>query len=96
MMPSSRVSAFDSGSNQTTVSKGETTVQRNRMIRRVKATLLVALAATGSTMFSACGAVDFRQSAVAGTQLFFTGYVTALWNSIVPPAGSLLGEDDAE
>lgn len=94
MTPSSPVSAFDFGSNPTTVRKGETTVQRNRMIQRIKATLLVTVAATGGTMFSACGIADLRQSAIAGTQAFAQGYVVDFLASVVPSAASLLDGDD--
>lgn len=69
-------------------------MQRNRMIQRVKATLLVTVVATGGTLFSSCGLVDLRQSAVAGTQAFAQGYVAAFWNSIVPAADTLVGTDD--
>ena len=66
-------------------------MQRNRMIRRTKATLLAAVAATGGTMFSSCGFADFRHSAVAGTQQFAQGYVADLFAALVPSAASLLG-----
>lgn len=69
-------------------------MQQNRTIRRIKAMVLVTVAATGGMMFSSCGLVDFRQSAVAGTQAFATSYVAAFWNSLVPAAGSLFGADD--
>ncbi len=95
-MPSSPVSAFDFGSNSTAARKGETTVQRNRLIQRIKATLLLTVAATGGMMFSSCGLVDLRQSAIAGTQAFATGYVAAFWNSIIPATGTLLGADDGD
>ena len=69
-------------------------MQRNRMIRRIKATLLVTIAATGGTMFSSCGFADLRQSAAAGTQAFAQSYVAEFLASVVPSAASLLGTDD--
>ncbi|MCH7839834.1 MAG: hypothetical protein IID38_06330 [Planctomycetes bacterium] len=69
-------------------------MQRNRMIRRMKATLLVTVAATGGTMFSSCGLADLQNSAIAGTQVFAQSYVADLLATFVPSAASLLGNDD--
>ncbi len=60
------------------------------MIRRIKATLLVTVLASGGTMFS-CG-IDLRQSAAAGVQTFVVGYVNGVLDAVVPPPGSLLGD----
>ena len=68
-------------------------MQRNRMIRRIKATLLVTVAAAGGTTLSACNIVNVADAVTNGTQAFATGYVAAFWDSIVPPAGSLVGGD---
>ena len=69
-------------------------MQRNRMIQRIKATLLVTVAAAGGTMFSSCGLTDVRNSVLAGTQIFTQGYVVDLFAAYVPSAASLVDADD--
>jgi len=90
-MPSSPVFVFDSGSNPTTVRKGETTVQRNQPIKRIKATLLVTLAATGGAMFASCGGLNLQDSIAAGTSTFVQGFVADFLADTVPAPSGLLG-----
>ena len=62
-------------------------------MRRMKMTLLAALAAAGGTMFSSCGWADIRNNFIAGTEAFVRSYTTDLWMALLPSADDLVNFD---
>ena len=71
-------------------------MQKGRLARWTRVTLLAAMSATSGAVYDGCGFADIPQNFVAGTQAFVKGYTTSFWNALFPSPEELLNLGDDE